>query len=255
MSISLANVINFFRFNKESEFNQLEGIEVLQTMQWSKLCWNESFEAVIALETLLPVIRKTYFIKLNVNESFTEEGIAYILWRPPHSELNGWWDKRPSEILDSYIIEGVLTDLRLNDKNREATFDFKVNNCSRLVSYFSKNTLLSSSFVSQNYGASLIEWEGAQNIQKYSLGNFLYVTAVNGETNLELIFSYQKDKICIHYSAILDYAANYETLISHYYLNRKEQTFLEDLISKATNMIDESNQNLKKNEIQGAQYW
>lgn len=100
MSINLENLFSFFRSHKELEHKRAKAIQILQTMQWSKLCWEE----VIKLDSLLPKVGKTYPIKLDENEDYAEEGKAYILWLPPHSELNGWWDKRPSKILKSYVL-------------------------------------------------------------------------------------------------------------------------------------------------------
>lgn len=52
MSINLANLFDFFRSHKEPENEHEKSIQLLQTMQWSKLCWDESWEEVIALEGL-----------------------------------------------------------------------------------------------------------------------------------------------------------------------------------------------------------
>ena len=100
-------------------------IELLQTMQWSKLCWNESWEEIIELQTLLPKVSKQYPIKLRENEKFAKEGQAFILWQPPQSELNGWADKSPSEILKSYILKGILTNRNSDYETHDITFDFE----------------------------------------------------------------------------------------------------------------------------------
>ena len=73
-------------------------IELLQTMEWSKLCWDQSFEEIMSLDLILPKTGEIYSVRFEENEDFVREGSAFILWQPPHSELNGWDDKRPSEI-------------------------------------------------------------------------------------------------------------------------------------------------------------
>jgi hypothetical protein len=89
-------------------------IELIQTAQWTQLCWEMSWENIIEIETILPKIGETYSIKIEENEDFAKEGKAFLLWMPPHSELNGWYDKRPSEILKSYVLEGVIKNQSSN---------------------------------------------------------------------------------------------------------------------------------------------
>lgn len=256
--MNLSEIVSFFQPNKKQDANEVLAIEILQTMIWSKLCWDASWKEVIELDTLLPKVGQRYPIKLDENEGFVQEGRVFILWQPPHSDLNGWYDKRPSEILKSYIIEGILTDLHSDYETREITCNFEVSNYSSLVSYFSKipETQISPlSSIGQGDGSSRIQWRDAQYIQKYNLGNFLYLSGTECETGLELILSYDEDKICIHYSATLHYPAYYETVITKYYLNRKEQKLIKNLIVKATEIIDNSDKSLNNNQVHGAEYW
>ena len=258
MSIRLANLIGFFRSHKEPDHEQAKAIQLLQTMQWSKLCWDASWEDTIELEDLLPEVGKTYPIKLEENEDFTQDGQALILWQPPHSDLNGWYDKRPSEILKSYVIEGILTDRYSDHETREINFNFKVSKRSSLVDYFFEaplNRISSLSSVGQGDGSSRVQWQDAQYIQKYSLGKFLYLSGSEGDTGLELILSCEESKICIHYSATLHYPAHYETVITKHYLDRKEQKIIESIIDKATEIIDTSDKYLTDTQILGAEYW
>ena len=266
--ITLTSLLRLFKLRKPPNHtmidnnnvveNEVKPIEILQTMQWSKLCWDASWEDVIEIETLLPKIGQKYPIKFDENEDFVQEGLVFILWQPPHSDLNGWYDKRPSEILKSYIIEGFLTDLYSDYETREITCSFKVSDFSSLVSYFynTPETQVSPlSSIGQGDGSSRIQWRDAQYIQKYHLGKFLYLSVTECETGLELILSYRDDKICIHYSATLHHPAHYETLITNYYLNEKEQKLIEGLINKATEIIDISYESLTDNQIRGVEYW
>jgi len=258
MSINLANLFNFFRSHKELENEHEKSIQLLQTMQWSKLCWNESWEEVIALEGILPEVGKTYSIKLDENEDYAKEGKAYILWLPPHSELNGWYEKRPSEILKSYVLEGHLYNATSNYENREYFFDFQVVSRTRLTDYFvniHKTKISPLSSVGQGNGSSRVQWQDADDLQKYNLGDYLYLSGVEGESHLELILSCIENKWCVHYSATLHYPAHYETLITKYYLSNKEKKLIETLIRKASEIADDAMELLEDNQVYGAEYW
>ena len=233
-------------------------IKLLQTMQWSKLCWEASWEDTIELEDLLPEVGNTYPIKLDDNEYYTEKGKAYILWLPPHSELNGWWDKRPSEILKSCVLEGTLSNPSSNYEKRKYFFDFQILECKRLIDFFfeASETKVSPLYdVGQIDGSSKPQWQEAKSLQKCSLGDYLYLTGVESETYLELILSYDDNKICVHFSAFLPMSSNYETMITKYYLNYEEQKLIENVIGKATYMKDDSMEALESNQIYGAEYW
>jgi len=68
--MNLSELTGFFRSHKESKNDKVLAIELLQTMQWSKLCWDASWEEVIDLETLLPKVGQQYPIKFEENEDF-----------------------------------------------------------------------------------------------------------------------------------------------------------------------------------------
>ena len=258
MSISLANLFSFFWSHKKLNHEKTKAIQLLQTMQWSKLSWNESWEEIIELDSLLPRIGQKYLVKLEQNEEFSQDGQALILWQPPHSDLNGWCDKRPSEILKSYVIQGILSDRQSDYETREITFNFEVSKCSKLVDYFSKapvNRKSPLSSIGQGNGSSRIQWQNAVSLQKYPLGKLLYLSGMECETALELILSYEENRICIYYSATLHYPAHYETVITKYYLNREEQKIIEIIIDRAIEVIDTSYEFLTDRQILGAEYW
>ncbi|MEZ7503312.1 hypothetical protein QO189_12605 [Psychrobacter sp. Arc29] len=244
--------------NDERPSNKVTSVELLQTMQWSKLCWNESWEEVIKLDSLLPKVGQTYPIKLDENEDYAEEGHAYLLWLPPHSELNGWWDKRPSEILKSYVLEGTLSNAVSNYEKREYFFDFQVISRKRLVDYFASIHDIQNVYVPYiiKYKGNLASaWENAQDLSKFKVGNYLYLHGVKSESSLEAIFSFKEDRFCLHYSAILHHPADYETVVTRYYLDSQEQKLFSKLIEKANEITDNSIDSLEDSEVHGAEYW
>lgn len=242
-------------------------IELLQTMQWSKLCWEQSFADIIELHTLLPKVGQHYPIVLGRNEDFAVEGLAFILWLPPHSELNGWWDKRPSEILQSYVIE-ELTNRRENWEARELTFDFRVISLQKLVdsfpSYIEEDNLSNHSllpYLGQDSVSSWISWRSTWQIdsswrfEKYEIDGYVYLISSGGEYMSEAILSYKDDDLYLHYSAELPSIGSYSTIITKYLLTHKEQALLQQIFSNAKTLTDTSSQALADNQIYGAKYW
>lgn len=243
-------------------------IELLQMMQWSKLCWDQSFADIIELNTLLPKVGQHYPIVLGRNEDFAEEGRAFILWQPPHSELNGWWDKRPSEILKSYVIEGELTNRRENWEARKLSFDFRVISLQKLVASFPSgiepDNLSNQSplpYLGQDAVSSWLGWKSTWQIdsswrfEKYELDGYIYLMSSGSEYMSEVILSYEKDDLYLHYSADLPSIGSYSTIITKYRLTHKEQALLQKILSKAETLMDTSSQALADRQIHGADYW
>jgi hypothetical protein len=229
-------------------------IELIQTMQWTKLCWEDSWESIIDLDRILPQVGKVYPVKIETNEDFAKEGKAFILWQPPHSELNGWHEKRPSEILKSYVLDGLIKNISPNGLE----FNFKVNNRIGLIYFFSVVDLENKSpllYIGKQNGTSLIQWSDASYLLKAKVGDYWYLSGHECETSLELIFSYVGDRICIHYSATLPTPACYQTEVTKYFLNEKEHTVISQLIQKATEIVEANKSTLEENQVYGAEYY
>ncbi len=229
-------------------------IELIQTMQWTQLCWEVSFKSIIDLENILPKIGYTYPIKIDENEDFAKEGKTFLLWQPPHSELNGWYDKRPSEILKSYVLDGLIKNKRANGLE----FDFEVNDRIRLIDLCSvvnldKESPLSYSR-SQN-GITAIHLSNAYHILKAKVGDYWYLHCRDSNTLLDIIFSYIGDRICIHYCATLHAYAWNSTKVTKYSLNEIEQREIITLIEKATEIFEVNEHTLQENQVYGAEYW
>ena len=222
-------------------------------MEWSQLCWDQSFEKIMQLDLILPKVGDTYPVKFESNENFVRGGSAFILWQPPHSELNGWYDKRPTEILKSYVLRGLLKPTN----ERGLAFDFKVLSRIKLVDYFNlvkEGDMSPLSYVGQIKGPPKIQWQGARKILMAKVGDYTYLSGYECETSLEAILAYEGGQICIHYSATLHGPAFYETKITKYYLNNMEQELFEQLIAKAE-LIEDSCRDVSENQILGAEYY
>lgn len=243
-------------------------IKILQTMKWSKLCWDQSFAKIIELDTMLPKVDQNYPIVLDRHEDFAEEGRAFILWQPPHSELNGWWDKRPSEMLKSYVVEGELTNRRENWEARELTFDFRVISLQKLVVSFPSgiepDSLSNQSplpYLGQVAVSSWLGWKSTWQIDsswrfdKYELDGYIYLISSGSEYMSEVILSQEKGDFYLHYSADLPAIGSYSTMITKYRLTHNEQALLQQILSKAKTLMDTSSQALSDKQIYGADYW
>ncbi len=229
-------------------------VELLQTMEWSKLCWDQCFEKLIPLDLVLPKVGEIYPVKFEKNEDFIREGYGFILWKPPHSELNGWDDKRPSEILKSYVIKGLLN----NVKGNGLAFDFEVTSIIKLVEYFNcidEEGHSPLSHIGQPDGTSRIQWQDAKSVFMAKVGEYIYLSGTECETSLEVILSIEGDIICIHYSATLHGPAFYETKVTRYYLNSRECNLFKRLMDDAQVIEEYTNSKLHKNQVLGAEYW
>ncbi len=224
-------------------------------MQWSKLCWDLSWEKEIDLYAVLPEVGKTYPVHFDMNEDNVKAGSANLLWLPPHSELNGWFDKRPSEILNSYVLAGRLK----RQRDSVLDFDFEIFARHNLLDYFerhSTNSRYSLEFEDQvDHSPDLSLWEDAtSNLRKFSLGRYIYLHGSVHESFLEVILSYQNEPIVLHYSADLPTPSQYQTVITRYVLNHQEEQLFKKLIAEAEEIVDSSWTQLGKNRILGAEY-
>lgn len=246
----------------------IKGIEILQTMKWSKLCWDQSFKDIIELDILLPKIGHQYPITLCRNENFAVEGQAFVLWQPPHSELNGWWDKRPSEILKSYVVEGELTNRCLSGETHGLSFEIRVSAIYRLVDCFSKFAKRYSSpnesplpYLGQSNILSKSGWKNHWEIdsswefKKYKIGNYIYLMGSGSEYMSEAIFSYEGDRLYLHYAADFPSFGSYRTIITKYCLTHNEQNLVKNILLNASKIVDSSYALLRVDQIYGAEYW
>lgn len=231
-------------------------IILLQTMQWTKLNWLNSFNPVLELKTILPRVGQRYPLTLSQNEAFPSEGTAYVLWTPPHSELNGWYDKRPSEILKSYVLQGNLSASKPDGLN----FHFDIQSIMLLTKWFDDVavTTISPLYTCGNSaGPSFMLWDDCYpgSLIKAKVGEFWYLHGVSDETFLEIIFSHDKETFCVHYSAYLPNPANYETQIVRYYPTQSELEVLKKVITCAATRTDNSGEQLSKDQVLGAEYY
>jgi hypothetical protein len=231
----------------------MTSIYLFQSMSWAKLCWDLSSTEKVKLSKLLLQINHSYQIVLEWEEYCPTEDKAFFLWRPPHSELNGWHDGRPSEILKSYILEGTLTNYSLYSYE----FNFYLTKITPIIDTFNKvEEINKSPFILSGLldGTTCIIWEESRTLLKAQVGSYAYLFGTVPETHLEAIFSLQSSNLYLHYSAYLPPGSS-ETLITKYRLNEKENRIFKALINRAEEIHEPEVKNLLEDEVQGAEYW
>lgn len=239
-------------------------IEVQLSAQWSKLNWDTSWEFIIDLEDLLPQVGRKYVLPITMNKRVMpikmkyhnlKNGNAHFLWTPPHSELNGWYDTRPSEILNTFVVEGLVENRELG----EESIDFTVLGLTRLTDVFErvdKEKHISQYLMRLNSASSQINWEGDINIRSAYINQYIYLYRNDGiaETDIELILSRESDKFCVHYSAVRCEYSDYSARITKCFPDKIEQILIESLLDKAEVVVDNSADKLTVGKIFGAEY-
>ena len=225
---------------------------ILQSMQWSKLCWDLSWNERIDLETIVPKVGNSYPIELTWNEDYTRIGFVEFLWQPPHSELNGWTD-RPSEIFKSFIIGGKLEiSTRPGEK-----FRLKVSSCTSLLdaieSYKSETEFELPACGLEN-GDSYVLWERAKNLSRAEIGKYIYISGTECETALEAILESVGADLFLVYHAYLP-PAHYETILTRKLLSGNELRIISQAIRNSSILEAHSEFELGTGEIQGIKYY
>lgn len=227
-------------------------MKLLQSMQWTKLNWDLSFQEKIRLAQILPKPFYTYNIELTWHEEYVDYGKVNLLWHPPHSELNGWVD-RPSEILKSYVLTGMLKRSEI----KKRSFSFQVYEVIPLVTLLESN-LSPNSFgfplCGLSDGSSYSLWEEAKNLCKANIGSYIYLYGYIPEILLEAIFKIESDGMYLLFHAYLP-PAYYETDVLRYKLTSDEHRLFHHLLSIAQDISEEHVTLLSDDEIQGASYY
>lgn len=231
--------------------NHQEIFELSQSIEWSRLCWDLSWQDIVTLEEILPTIGKTYTVELLWDEIFTDPSSVHFLWRPPHSELNTWED-RPSEIYKSFVIEGEIYKL---DKLK---CNFKVKKITRLLDIAQK-TPISEAFEFPTCGAldgsSFILWEEVQNCTVSQAGSLLYLNGSSYETSYEAIIEIINNDYFLIFHVYGQFPLCCDTLITRKKLIGNDLNVMRKVIEQAKKWKENINIELKPNEVQGAVYY
>ena len=222
-------------------------IELLQTVEWSKLYRDQGFDKTFDIVQVLPEVGKEYCIEISANENYAREGLAYILWRPPYTEFNGY-SVRPSDVKKSFVIEGNIKSI--NRKN--SIYAFEVTGHRKLLNLIrsAKETNVSPlSYYTDTNSNKKLEWSDAGGLWKCSIEEYIFLGGSSNEISLEAIFSIENGRLCLHYSATLAHPAFYETVVTKYFLNEYEHNTLTHLINIAPEEKEYFVQNIGETQI------
>lgn len=224
-------------------------IKLLQSMEWSKLCWDQSCEPIVSLESVLPKIGLEYIVTLGDNEYCQVQTNTKFLWKPPHSDMNTWSDDRPWEIFDSYIIYGKV----IAKTEDERSYRFRV---AEITSFY--ETILNGEHGDTNIlpvlgcrrGEYKSVFESAFRTEVYHLKELIYLSCSECESFYELIFTKKNEQLIALFSAALPYAGYYAE-VSKYTLNSDENMFFNNVINNAIPIEDNRDSSLKIGFIKG----
>jgi len=226
-------------------------VNVIESIQWSRLNWELSWQRTVELEKLLPSIGGVYVPTFDsYYQNRIVDGETHIIWKPPHSELNGWADKRPAEILKSFLVKGLI-ETHSNDSEK---LKLTVLHLEKLTDFF--DNVNESAVTSERYTPSALNWQNADRLEKAQIGKFIYLHGAYDETWLELILSREEQRLCVHYASYIPghSPGSCETVITRIYLNKAEQAIVDTALKKAEIIVDNSNDELSENEVYGAEY-
>ena len=227
-------------------------IDLFQSMQWSKLCWDLSFEEKIKLSDIVPIVGEKYPITLTWNEDYAVSGQANFLWVPPHSELNGW-NERPSEIEKSFVIKGYLNRIDPIKHKYELTVAG-----SQSLLEVAREQEVSDRFKLPTCGlpdsSSYILWDRARITGIAKFGDYIYLSGSDYETSLEAIIEFVNSDCYLIYHACLP-PGYYETVVTRKRLVGEELAVLKKVLKAGHVLHDQTDINLGLSEIQGAKYW
>lgn len=212
------------------------------SMVWSRLCWDKSWESQSDIDEILPKADQVYPVSFRQYHSL-KSGVSSILWKPPQSDINGWYENRPSEISKSFVLDGVLS----NPSSNRLNFDFLLLNKTRLVDVFNH---AHKDEVSPKWDLE----EDSHYKVRSTVGKYTYIFSSSEDSNLEVILSWEGRWLCVHYVAShCEYSHSWAT-ITKYTPSRREHLLLERLLGKAQEIVDTSYDGVPESKVLGATY-
>lgn len=219
------------------------------SMVWSKLCWDKSWEKCIDLDDVLPKANQVYPVTLRKSNSRIC-GIARLLWKPPHSDLNGWNDIRPSEISKSYVLDGVLSNPSINGMN----FDFHLLNRTKLLDVFDQADKDEVSPLRYFEDEVLSDIGKEKRWLKSAVGEYTYIFNSGQSITAEIILSRVGQDLCVHFVAFFYEFSGNLNAITNYTPSKHEHYLLESILEDANEVFDTSYNDVGMRKILGAEY-
>lgn len=226
-------------------------IELLASANWSRTNWNLSWESIIKLDELLPRVGEKYQISLQDSEAqHTKNGRYYLLWFPPHSELNTLYD-RPTEVLKSYVIEAELSQGEWIKEGHgfgaERSFSATIISIRRVLEYLPEIQAIQGQKISQYfechpYRTEFFKWD-----------NFCLFIVEDQYQHTELLFNIdQENYYLIFVNDWLSYS--YDSYICKYLLDAQQIAFLKKYMIESNKLTSCTDDLEEEYLVQGALY-
>lgn len=225
-------------------------IELLTSANWSRTNWDLSWEPIIKLADILPRVGERYQISLQDSEAQnTKNGKYYLLWLPPHSELNTLYD-RPTEVLKSYVIEAELFQgqwiKRGHSFTAERSFSAIIISIKSLLEYLPEIQVIQGE-ISQYFQCSLYRTE----FLKWD--SFCLFILEDQYQHTELLFNIdQENYYLILVNDWLSYS--YDGYICRYLLDAQQVAFLKKYMMESNQLTSCTDDLKEAHLVQGALY-
>lgn len=230
-------------------------IYLLQSVEWSRLCWNLIWEEKIKLDNLLPEVGCVYPVTLQWNEGIKKTSTVKFLWRPPHSELNTWQD-RPSEILKSYVLQGELC--KVKPDNEDLHYNFCVTKVTKFLD-ITKSVISSDVFhfptCGLPNGSSFMLWEEVRNCTISRFGTLIYLHGTANETAYEAIIEIKNEDYFLIFHVYEHPPFDCETIITCKKLVGHDLKVMKSVMDGAQVIFEKNTVDLNLDEVQGALYY
>ncbi|MDY6481936.1 hypothetical protein SKM54_05685 [Acinetobacter faecalis] len=225
-------------------------IELLASANWSRISWKLSWEPIIKLDELLPRVGERYQISLKDSEArHTENGRYYLLWLPPHSELNTLYD-RPTEVLKSCVIEAELSQGEwITDGHSfgaERIFSATIISIRKFFDYLPEIQVIQRERISHYF-------EFHHRIEFFKWDNFFLFIIDDEYKNTELLFNIdQGNYYLIFVNDWLSYS--YDSYICKYLLDAQQIEFLKKYMIESNKLTSCTEDLEEEHLVQGALY-
>lgn len=223
-------------------------IKLLASISWTQNQWDLSFEEVIDLNKILPCIDAKYESYLKDNESQdVKSGKHYILWLPPHSELNGL-SLRPKEILKAHIMEA---DVFIEEWKLGEYKSLNRRKCEIYVKGIVR--LLDVPVINSRLEFDLKFDDDYYRIQYYRWDHYVMVFKDAEYVQEEFLFSIQNGEVILLFMNGW-VAESYESFVCHQLLSGIQRTAFFNLLNRPP-LIPEAHLELRSDQVQGASYY
>lgn len=228
-------------------------IELLVSANWSKTNWDLSWQPVIDLNELLPKVGESYEITLQDSEAdYTQNGIHYLLWLPPHSELNGL-DDRPIEVLKAHVVEVELLEDEWIQKGtmsgRERKYIAKIIRIQKLIE------ILSQLKITKDKGfKDYFNHLERSTIHYYVWDHYLYLTQSAEYVKDEFLFKEsEQGYLLVFINSWMSYS--YKSEICKVELNKQQNKFIQSLLKPWNKLTPNIQIFVDEGQVQGALYY